>query len=580
MTDAPAKSEDFFLHGSEPDASYDYDAPPVRDGINVTPLIDGVTAFSAMEEAIANATSSVLLSFWVFNPDTPVQSGKVRRGGASTWGDLLRQAAERGVAVRVLLTDFDPLLKRDLHRYAWRTHEKLVGHAARLGPGKRANLEVLVSMHPAFAKTMVGARLNAALDTLVKQANRGGVAATLAHVPGVWNWLDYDKKAKKVALKKPAPVLVARVASHHQKLCVVDEVLAFCGGLDVNTGRVDTTAHTSKATAWHDVQVRVDAQAAIDIHHNFATRWNAECKAYLDFVAAANKAGLPVTLPVHTASAPLAYSKAKPRPSGNSKVQIQRTLSKDAVIFGVVPNNEVDDIMRGYKAAIAQARRYIYIENQYVRESKLRQWIAERARAIRDLNVIVVLPVAPEEVAGTIDEITNQGLLRQREVLEGLAIDLGPRFGAFSMVKRSKAPVAHATNAYGSPQIYVHSKVMLIDDAWAAIGSANANPRSFYVDTELNAAIYDPAVVTKLRLALWAELLGSAKGFAAWKPADFTTEWSKVADANRKAAPEKRSGFIVPHDAAKFPGAATTGLPDEFVDLIDVSAAPADALPA
>lgn len=579
MATTPAKPEAFFLDGSEPDNAYDYDAPPARLGITVVPLIDGVAAFTAMEEAIAGAQSSVLLSFWVFNPETPVQSRTVRQGGAVTWGDLLRRTAERGVTVRVLLTDFDPLLQKDLHRYAWRTHEKLVGHATRLGGGKRSGLEVLVSMHPAFARAGVGTRLTAALYGMVKQANKAGVAATLANRPGVWNWLDYDKKTKKVAVKKSAPDLIARVASHHQKLCIVDEVLAFCGGLDVNTGRIDTPVHNSEKTAWHDVQVRIDGQAALDIHHNFVTRWNAECAAYLTFVAAANSSGLPVTLPVHTASTPLAYSKAKPKPSGTSKVQIQRTLSKDAVVFGVVPNNEVDDIVRCYKAAIGQARRYIYIENQYVREPNLRQWIAESAKAVKDLNVIVVIPVAPEEVAGTIDPITNQGLLRQSEILQGLAADLGPRFGAFSMVKRSKAPAAHATNAYGSPQIYVHSKVMLIDDVWATIGSANANPRSFYVDSELNVSFYDPTVVTKLRLSLWAELLGSPKGLPTWKPADFVAEWTKIALANSKAEPAKRQGFIIQHDPSKFPGAATTGLPDEFVDQIDVSAEPPDAVP-
>lgn len=579
MADAP-KPGDFFLAGSEPDSSYDYDAPPVRADINVAPLIDGVAAFSAMEEAIAGAASSVLLSFWVFNPDTPVQNAKVRQAGARTWGELLRKTAARGVMVRVLLTDFDPLLQQDLHRYAWRTHEKLVGHAVRLGSGSRSGLEVVVSMHPAFVKTQVETRLQNALDALIARANKNGVAATLAHRPGVWAWLEYGPKRKKVALRKSAPALVARVATHHQKLCIVDEQVAFCGGLDVNTGRVDTASHTAKNTAWHDVQVRVDAQAAIDVHHDFVTRWNVECQAYLDFVAAANKTAMPVTLPVHTATTPLAYSTLKPKPSGRSLVQIQRTLSKDAVVFGVVPNNEVDDIVRGYRGAIEQARRYIYIENQYVREPKLREWIAARAKAAKDLVVIVVVPVAPEEVAGkTIDPLTNQGLLRQREILQGLATDLGARFGMYSMVKRSAAPAKHATNAHGSAQIYVHSKLMLIDDAWATIGSANANPRSFYVDTELNAAFHDPAVVTKLRLALWGELLGAPRGMAAWKPADFVAEWTRIADANRKAAADKRSGFVVPHDPTAFPGAETPGLPDAFVDF-DVANATPDTLPA
>jgi phosphatidylserine/phosphatidylglycerophosphate/cardiolipin synthase-like enzyme len=55
--------------------------------------------------------------------------------------------------------------------------------------------------------------------------------------------------------------------------------------------------------------------------------------------------------------------------------------------------------------------------------------------------------------------------------------------------------------------IYVHDKIMLVDDAFATIGSCNIRARSFFDHTEMNASIYDPMVVRALRRELFAEHL-------------------------------------------------------------------------
>src|SRR5262249_54423268 len=66
-----------------------------------------------------------------------------------------------------------------------------------------------------------------------------------------------------------------------------------------------------------------------------------------------------------------------------------------------------------------------------------------------------------------------------------------------------------ASDGAGPPHdVYVHAKMMLVDDVWATIGSANLMTRSFHADTELNASLWDAAVVRALRAELLREHLG------------------------------------------------------------------------
>lgn len=60
----------------------------------------------------------------------------------------------------------------------------------------------------------------------------------------------------------------------------------------------------------------------------------------------------------------------------------------------------------------------------------------------------------------------------------------------------------------GRSNVYVHAKIMLIDDAWATIGSCNLHSNSLYGHTEMNASFWDAEVVRALRCALLTEHLG------------------------------------------------------------------------
>jgi phosphatidylserine/phosphatidylglycerophosphate/cardiolipin synthase-like enzyme len=182
---------------------------------------------------------------------------------------------------------------------------------------------------------------------------------------------------------------------------------------------------------------------------------------------------------------------------------------------------------------------------------------------VPELQVIVVLPVAPEEVneKGGADRITQHGLFLQHGVLTRLADALGVNFGMFSLIAQRKPEKASSTNVAGSHQIYVHNKCLVVDDVYAHVSSANTNPRSFEVDTEVGLGWYEPESVRPLRESLWRELLGNPD-MSNWQTADYVKEWSRIALGNLRETKNfaRRRGFVVPHDPDRFPGSDQSSL--------------------
>ena len=82
-------------------------------------LITAAEGFPGLERLVASATNEVLLSFRILDPRTVLRATELREDGLETWGDLIAMVSAKGVRIRMLLADFDPLLARDLHRFAW-----------------------------------------------------------------------------------------------------------------------------------------------------------------------------------------------------------------------------------------------------------------------------------------------------------------------------------------------------------------------------------------------------------------------------------------------------------------------------
>ena len=64
--------------------------------------------------------------------------------------------------------------------------------------------------------------------------------------------------------------------------------------------------------------------------------------------------------------------------------------------------------------------------------------------------------------------------------------------------------------------VSVHAKLMIVDDVWATVGSANLHRFSLFGNSEMNVSFHDPAVAKQLRVDLFREHLGLERSRIAW----------------------------------------------------------------
>ncbi len=281
---------------------------------------------------------------------------------------------------------------------------------------------------------------------------------------------------------------------HHQKSWIIDAgqptEVAFVGGINFNPRALASPGHHAHPDGIHDVYVEVAGPAATDVHHNFVQRWN---EASERDVAGGSwgEGGL----------ADLSFPTRVSEPHGDSLVQIQRTVKAGLYTNRqATPGGKPFDIANGdqaiftqYQQAIDAAQRSIYIENQALQHTE----IVARLTAAVDRGVVVVALVpadAEDQVRIALQRPENQPFVKQLAAL-------GQRQGFTMAGIAALGPDGTRCN------IYVHDKLMLVDDAFATIGSCNLRALSFFSHTEMNASIYDPVMVQALRRELFAEHL-------------------------------------------------------------------------
>ncbi len=567
----PPKPADFFLDPVDKSSDLTF-LSAASSGNKIEFLVDGSEFFPAVEEAMADAKESIYCGFWAIYADTPLLSAKVKKNlGVTDWQGLLaKKARDDNVKVRIMTSDFDPSFDNKTHQRSWMGFNKFVARAVK-SKLTASQFQVFISRHPASvtgATNPLVAKLGLSqLQDAVKDLNANNLAG-LENSPGIWDVVQL-KSGKLQIIANPA--LTAYVATYHQKTVVIDNRIAFVGGINISDFYQNPPTHLGDQRA-HDAFCRVEGPVVADVERNFVGRWNDEFSRFNAFVAAANAA----KLGKYQINSPLAISKLTLSGStlaaaGNATAQMHRTICS-GISSSMTPNTIRDDIRKTYERAISLANDYIYIENQYIRVVDLANWIVQRFQANKSLQVIVVVPVMPEELEeGKGDPITIKGVMLEYDTLTQLKSKLGRNLGLYSLVQNSKIPKdADAKKkglaSFGSLRIYPHSKILIVDDVFASIGSANVNGRSFQLDAEVDLGWYDPDSVKALRQRLWNEHLGSSSGslFAAWKPADYVKNWDAIANKNATALPQQRQGFVVPHDvkAPKRPGFQYLVVPD------------------
>lgn len=346
--------------------------------------------------------------------------------------------------------------------------------------------------------------------------------------------------------------------SHHEKICVIDHTVAFCGGVDLCFGRWDTPQHVvvdDKPTGfelddtpkdadhcqlwpgkdysnprvqdffaldkpyeemydrskvprmpWHDVGMQIVGQPARDLTRHFVQRWN--------YLLRQRKPSRPTPFLLPPPDFNPADIEALGL-DGTCEVQILRSAC--AWSLGT-PNKVEHSIMNAYVQMISTSEHFVYIENQFYIsssevlgtkiENKINDALVDRIKRAHandeDWRACIMLPLMPG-YQNTVDEQEGSSVrLIMTCQYHSICRGEGSIFGRLRAAGIEPEDYIHfyALRSWGeigpskmlvTEQLYIHAKIMVVDDRVAIIGSANINERSMLGsrDSEIAAIIRD-----------------------------------------------------------------------------------------
>jgi phospholipase D1/2 len=253
-------------------------------------------------------------------------------------------------------------------------------------------------------------------------------------------------------------------SAHHQKIVVIDDTVAFSGGLDLTIRRWDTSKHLARHPLrrdcdgkpyppFHDVQCMVEGEVAVALGEIAAARWTAVgcCLEKCEHIEG-NR-----------------WPQSIPPGARHITTGIARTELRTAV------SNQVDEVAQLFLSSIKTAKRFIYIENQFTSASNIAQALAQQ---MSDVPSLVVLIVTPKAHSSWFESQAMQG---------GRGGFMAP-FVLAGVSDRLRVVYPRSDLEHSSAAVMVHSKVMIVDDGFLRVGSANINNRSMGADTECDLA--------------------------------------------------------------------------------------------
>lgn len=535
---------------------------PPRAGCRVVPLIEAADMFPALEQLVLDATSSVWLSFRIFDPETETHSPRARSMGLLDWASLIHHAVGRGVEVRILLADFEPVLADHLHAGSWHTFRRLRDIAASLPETSRERLQLIVIQHEGevgwWWRQLLRPVLRGRIRKLVEKLLRSGsnIDGGLETRPGLWRHLAWEEE--KPTGWKPGPPPRLWPATYHQKFAIIDGRQAIVGGMDLDDRRWDDRRHRQRADqTWHDLSALIEGPAVEDAARHFGRLWNRELPRYREIVAEWTGACGRELMLDPLSDIPLIPTSPE-LPEGTATVQLVRTLSrKSHSAFAIGPRHGIRELKAAHRRLILSARRLLYVEAQFFRSKVAADWIEEALRARPELEVIILIANVPEEIAfeGQGDNLAHRhGEHLQARALGRLLRRAGPqRVGLFTLAKQEavkpseKAFEESRGTAFGSGVIHIHSKLLIADDDLCLLSSANINGRSFEWDTELGFLWHEQGDgIAEFRRRLWWQLFGGSL------PEQMNlTGWRDAARRNSALAPAERKGFVLPYQLGR-----------------------------
>jgi phosphatidylserine/phosphatidylglycerophosphate/cardiolipin synthase-like enzyme len=250
--------------------------------------------------------------------------------------------------------------------------------------------------------------------------------------------------------------------SHHQKIAVLDDKLAVCGGIDMTQDRWDTRAHKEQDPRrrrphgrtygpWHDATMMLEGEAARQLGKLSRDRWRRAGGEQIEEISVPDNTLWPEKLPVQFE---------------NVEIGIARTRAQYEDCAEV---REIEELLL---AQIAGAKKFIYSENQYLTSPKIAEALGKRLKEADPPEIVLVQPLVAD---GWLEQ-QAMDLARALLVRGLMELDHKGRFGLFNPFT-------------GETPIYVHAKLTIFDDQVLRIGSANFNNRSMGLDSECDVFI-------------------------------------------------------------------------------------------
>lgn len=257
--------------------------------------------------------------------------------------------------------------------------------------------------------------------------------------------------------------------SHHEKICLIDGKVAFCGGIDLCDERWDSPQHlytdprrslswkNEKHGPYHDIAVQVTGPICNSIHAHVESRWRG--LSSIPFPEAHSWPAL-----------------AADQRSQSHQVYLSRTLTHLSGALQKCVTREVEFLFRDL---ISAAQKRIILESQYYWSDEINHLLIQKIERMRGLDFELILILADlRELKGLTRQLSLYELRLLTE-LEEAAKESGTRLTV-------GYPQAYSPELSRSKPIYIHSKVVIIDDSYLSIGSANLADRALRLDTEVH----------------------------------------------------------------------------------------------
>lgn len=261
--------------------------------------------------------------------------------------------------------------------------------------------------------------------------------------------------------------------SHHQKIIIIDDEIAFTGGMDIAVQRWDERDHRINEPErtdvegpygpYHDIQFVMSGPVVKDLAYLVRWRWE-------------NATGKP-SLPIRTVRRDDLDRVPQAWPTGLKPFFRKIDCALTLTIPEMGHNEPIYEVQRMYPDLINRAEKFIYIENQFASRKNIAAALNKRLRQCEDLRVVLVSSYNP------------QGLF-ESEALWAARIDFKKILEGGISPDRVRMVCSSICDEHGIPfHKRIHSKILVVDDLYLVVGSSNLNNRSMTMDTECDLVV-------------------------------------------------------------------------------------------